>query len=174
VYTISSPLLRYSESKEVYVTFFEESYFFCPGIMFNQITSYKALDERFVISPTIYLNCIDELTNTYSARTKYFFTSVNWFVDGYQDASTFLDIYDKVAVVKKSNILKPGFTTNITIKGKLNNGTVISAKTNFIVSKTEIVVNIFNKKTNKYIAFNETMQLDSSLSYDPDQPDQIL
>lgn len=87
--------------------------------------------------------------------------------------SDFLDIYDKVAVVKKANflnVLVPGFEINITMSGKLNDGTVVQGKTLFMISKSEIVAKIYYKNANTSVQFNETMQLDCKGSYDLDYP----
>jgi hypothetical protein len=107
----------------------------------------------------------------------YSISNIEWKVGGFSSSSTFLDIYDKVAIVKKANLsslVKPGFETNITISGKLNDGTVVSARTLFRIAKADILIIITSNIQGDTVPFNETVVLNNSNSYDPDQPTKYL
>jgi hypothetical protein len=87
----------------------------------------------------MYFDCYTQENNLSSPIIQYTFSNVQWKVDGYNDANDFLDIYGVVATVKKTNeVMKPGYTKNITLSATLNNGTVISSNASLVITKSDI------------------------------------
>ncbi len=94
-----------------------------------------------MITPTIYLNCIQ----TSGSTTSYSIVSSKWSVQNQTDASKVLDIYENVAVVNKAKIaskLKPLYSFNITFTATISGGTTLSATTLFLITKTPLVLNV--------------------------------
>ena len=75
---------------------------------------------------------------------------------------------------KIANLIKPLFSLNVTFTCTISGGTTLQASTQFVITKTPLSINVVCNFPDCVIPFNETMVLDASGSYDPDQPNVSL
>lgn len=62
----------------------------------------------------------------------------------------------------------------MTFSGLLSNGTTLTKKTLFSITKSDPVLSVALTPASGAVAFNESLVLDSTGSYDPDYPNQTL